>query len=446
MLDFLGKRIQKSLAKIKAKTMLNEIDILEVTREIKLALLEADVNFLVVKDFIKAIKLKVVGSELIGKLNPSEQVIKIVNDELVTILGQNTKPLNISSKPTVIMMVGLQGSGKTTTCAKVVKYFLSKQSVKKPLLIAADIYRPAAAQQLMTLGKNLKIDVFYQTNATAQSIVKNGLQKANQENYDLVIIDTAGRLSINEQLMQELVEIKKISHPQEILFVADALSGQDIVNVAQTFTQHLALTGLIITKLDSDARGGAALSITHLLNLPIVFIGTGEKINNFELFHPERMANRILGMGDVASLIEKAQDVFDEKKSQKMMHRMATGRFGLDDLLDQLRQMKKMGKMSKILQMIPGMNNKITPEKIESAEKKLVIFEILISSMTKKEKRDPKLLKHSDRKQRIIKGSGRTAQEYNLLVNEFERVSKQMKEISRSLKDGTFNPAKLGIK
>lgn len=446
MLDFLSKRIQKSLAKMQSKTTLNEVDILEVTREIQLALLEADVNFLVVKKFIKVVKEKAVGSEIIGKLNPAQQMIKIVNDELINILGQKTVEINIKATPEVIMMVGLQGSGKTTTTAKVVKYFLNKQKVKNPLMVAADIYRPAAVEQLMTLGKQLNIPVFFKPNSSPQTIVKNALIESQKQAYDLVIIDTAGRLAINEELMQELVDIKDLVKPQEVIFVADALSGQDIINVAQTFHDKLSLTGSIITKLDSDARGGASLSIRQILNIPIVFIGTGEKINNLDLFHPDRMASRILGMGDVLSLVEKAQDVIDEDKSKKMMHRMASGRFDLEDLLDQLRQMKKMGKMSKILQMIPGMANKISPEKIASAEKKLVLFEIIISSMTKWEKKDPRLLKISTRKKRIMLGSGRSAQEYNLLVNEFERVSKQMKEMSKAIKDGNFNPSKFGLR
>ncbi len=446
MLDFLGTKMQKSLAKMRAKTILNEADILEVTRDIQLALLEADVNFLVVKDFIKVVKEKAVGSEIVGKLNPSQQMIKIVNDELVNILGKTTKEIKIYSKQEIIMMVGLQGSGKTTTTAKIVKYFLNKKMINNPLMVAADIYRPAAVEQLMTLGKQLNISVFFTPNVSPQEIVKQALVEAKTHNYDFIIIDTAGRLSINEELMQELVDIKTIVKPQEILFVADALSGQDIINVTKTFNDKLSLTGSVITKLDSDARGGAALSIRKLLNIPIVFVGTGEKINNLDLFHPDRMASRILGMGDVLSLVEQARDVIDEDKSKKMMHRMASGKFDLDDLLDQLRQMKKFGKMSKILKMIPGMSNKISPEKIASAEKKLFLFEIIISSMTKMEKKDPRLLKNNSRKQRIIKGSGRSAQEFNLLINEFDRVSKQMKEMSKSMKDGTFNPSKFGLR
>lgn len=438
--------MQKSLAKMRAKTILNEADILQVTREIQFALLEADVNFLVVKNFVKAVKEKAIGSEIVGKLNPSQQMIKIVSDELISILGSESVSLKVNHNLQILMMVGLQGSGKTTTSAKVAKYFLSKNFAKKPLLVAADIYRPAAVEQLMALGKQLNIPVFFKEKATPQEIAEKALIFAKEHDHDFMIIDTAGRLAINDDLMQELVDIKKLVNPHEILFVIDALSGQDIINVAKIFNEKLKLSGTIITKLDSDARGGAAVSIRSLLNIPIVFIGTGEKINNLDLFYPDRMAKRILGMGDVLSLVEKAQEVMDEDQSQKMMQRMATGRFNLNDLLEQLRQIKKMGRMSKILQMIPGMANKISPEKIASAEKKLRLFEILISSMTKVEKRNPRLLKNNDRKRRIIKGSGRNAQEYNLLVNEFDRVSKQMKQMSKSISDGTFNPQKLGFK
>ncbi|NQZ65982.1 MAG: signal recognition particle protein [Mycoplasmatales bacterium] len=445
MLDFLGKRLQKSMAKVKSKRVLSEEDILRVTREIKMALLEADVNLIVVKQFIKSVKEKVIGSEIIGKLNPSQQMIKIVKDELVDVLGGKTKEVKISGNPSIIMMTGLQGSGKTTTSAKIVKYLTKKEGKTKPLLVAADVYRPAAIDQLIVLGKQLKIDVFSKgNNADPRDIVKEALKKAKTENYDLVIIDTAGRLSINEELMKELVDIKKIAKPHEILFVADALSGQDVINVASTFNERLSITGTVITKMDSDARGGAALSIRKLLNIPIKFIGTGEKISALDLFHPERMADRILGMGDVLSLIEKAEEVIDEKKSKKIMNRMMSGNFNLDDLMDQLTQMKKMGKMSKIIKLIPGMNGKISEDKLKSSESKLILYEILISSMTQEERRNPRLLKSASRKVRIIKGSGRSAQEYNALINEFERMSKQMKQMAKSMKEGSFNPSMLG--
>lgn len=441
MLDFLGNRLQKSMSKMKAKTTLSEADILEVTREIKMALLEADVNLMVVKDFIKAVKAKSIGSDIIGKLNPSQQMIKIVKDELVNVLGGKAKDVELKGEKPVVMMVGLQGSGKTTSTAKLVKYFMKKKGVTKPLMIAADVYRPAAIDQLITLGKQLQIDVYSEgTDQNPRDIVTNGIKKFKTEGYDMVIIDTAGRLSIDEKLMEELVDIKKIASPHEILFVADALSGQDIINVAQSFNDKLKLTGSIITKLDSDARGGAALSIRKLLNLPIKFIGTGEKITALDLFHPDRMADRILGMGDVLSLIEKAEEVIDEKKSKKMMGRMISGHFDLDDLMEQLSQMKKLGKMSKVLKMIPGLAGKVSAEQVDQYEVKMRKYEILISSMTNEERKNPKLLKMSTRKNRIIKGSGRTNQEFNLLIADFERMSKQMKTMAKAMKDGTFNP------
>ncbi len=445
MLDFLGKRLQKSLAKVKAKTTLSEADIVEVTRDIKMALLEADVNLLVVKTFIKSIKEKAVGAEIVGKLNPSQQLIKIVKDELVAVLGTETFQPSVKGKPHIIMMTGLQGSGKTTTTAKLVKYYMKKLGITKPLMVAADVYRPAAVEQLLTLGKQLQINVFSKgTDADPRQIATEAITRAKEDGYDLVIIDTAGRLAVDEPLMKELVDIKHLVNPHEILFVADALSGQDIINVASSFHEKLSLSGSIITKLDSDARGGAALSIRQLLNLPIHFIGTGEKISNLDLFHPDRMADRILGMGDVLSLIEKASEVIDEKKSKRMMNRMVQGHFDLNDLMSQLEQMKKLGKMSKVLKMIPGLQGKISESQVDGAEAKMLKYEILISSMTKAEKKDPKLLKNASRKARIMKGSGKSAQEYNQLVNEFEKMAKQMKVMAKAMKDGSFNPGMLG--
>lgn len=313
-------------------------------------------------------------------------------------------------------------------------------------MIAADIYRPAAIDQLITLGKELQIDVYSDKDSdNAVQIVNDGIKLAKDNDYDLILIDTAGRLSIDEKLMQELADIKSSVKPHEIFFVVDSLSGQDIINVATSFNDKLNITGSIITKLDSDARGGAALSISKLLNIPIRFIGTGEKVNNIDLFHPDRMADRILGMGDVLTLIEKASDVIDEKKANRMMNRMVHGHFNLNDLLAQLRQMKKLGKMSKLLKMVPGLSKKLDPSQMDKAEDKLKLFEVLISSMTESERKDPKLLKNASRKQRILKGSGRTNQEYNRLVSEFERMAKQMKQMAKSMKDGSFNPGMLGM-
>ncbi|MBR3571363.1 MAG: signal recognition particle protein, partial [Mycoplasmataceae bacterium] len=316
---------------------------------------------------------------------------------------------------------------------------------EKILLVAADVYRPAAVDQLVSLAKQIGMDYFKIDNSQdVNDIVKKAYEKAYQEKYDLVIIDTAGRLSIDEKLMDELVQVKSIIKPNEIIFVADALSGQDIINVATTFHEKLKLTGSIITKLDSDARGGAALSIRYLLDIPILFIGTGEKVSNIDLFYPDRMADRILGMGDVLSLIEKAEEVIDERKSKKMLNKLMKGEFDLDDLLDNLRQVKKLGSIRKILKFLPG-NLKIDETKAEKADEKLKLFEILISSMTLEERKDPRLLKNASRKNRIIKGSGRTVQEYNLLINEFEQMRKRLKEFSSKTKNGQFDPSSFGF-
>ncbi|UVD81900.1 signal recognition particle protein [Mycoplasma iguanae] len=444
MLDFLGKRLQKAMNSMSKKTVLTEEDIVVVTREIRLALLEADVNLNVVKSFIKNIKEQVVGSEIVGKLNPEQQMIKIVHQELKNILGGKTQEVTLNSGQNIFMMVGLQGTGKTTSAAKIANYFLTKKQTQKPLLIAADTYRPAAIEQLKILAKNINVEVYSEHHENKpEDIVARGIEYAKANNYDLIIIDTAGRISINAELMEELVKIKKIAKPQEIIFVTDALVGQDIINVAEEFHNKLTLSSLVITKLDSDARGGAALSLRQLLNVPIKFIGTGEKSSNLDLFHPNRMADRILGMGDVLSLIEQADQVIDKEKTKKITNRMLSGQFDLDDLLESLKQMRKLGKMSKLLKMVPGLATKaIDQSKIDAAEQKIKLFEILLSSMTQKERKNPKLLKNAARKDRIIKGSGRSNQEYNTLINEFEKMSKQMQQFGQLFKKGGtgFNP------
>ncbi|MGL5204838.1 MAG: signal recognition particle protein [Metamycoplasmataceae bacterium] len=444
MLDFLGKRLQKTLNEANKKTTLKEEDILKVTREIKMSLLEADVNLKVVKDFINNVKAKIIGQDLMSQLNPGQQMVKIVKEELIDILGKTTKEIKLDSKPYIIMMTGLQGGGKTTTVAKLANYYKTKKQAQKILLVAGDIYRPAAVEQLVTLAKAIGVDYFEMgINFPVEEIIDKALNKAREERYDLVILDTAGRLSIDEALMNELVLVKKLAHPNQILFVADALSGQDIINVATTFNEYLKLTGSIITKLDSDARGGAALSIRYLLNVPISFIGTGEKVHNLDLFHPERMAERILGMGDVLTLIEKAESVIDEKAGKKMLNKMMKGEFDLDDLLDNLKQVRKMGKLSKIIKLLPG-TVKIDESKISKAESKIELFEILISSMTAAERKDPRLLKNASRKNRIIKGSGRTAQEYNNLIAEFDSMKKRLKGMSKGF-NGNFDPSMFGM-
>lgn len=439
MLNFLENRIQKSIAKMAKKTVVKEEDILEVTRDIKLALLEADVNLQVVKEFIANVKQKTLDSNLVSSLNASQQMIKIVHEELVNILGGQVQELKITSKPYIIMMTGLQGSGKTTAAAKLAYYFRKKNYCEKPLLIAADIYRPAAIQQLITLAKSIQVDYYEEgINTSAQQIVTNALRVANENKNDLIIIDTAGRLAIDEPLMNELFDLKKISSPNEIFFVADALSGQDIINVANAFNDKLKLTGSLITKLDSDARGGAALSITKVLDLPIRFIGTGEKISNLDLFYPERMADRILGMGDVKTLIEKAEENIDPSMANNLVAKLIKGEFSLDDLMNNLAQIKKMGKMSKLIKLIPGLANKISDDQVDKTEAKMAIYEIIISSMTAKERKNPKLLRNASRKERILKGSGRSPQEFNRLLNDYDAMVKNMQEMLKKIKSGGF--------
>ncbi|MHA0261439.1 signal recognition particle protein [Mesomycoplasma ovipneumoniae] len=429
MLDFLTNRIQSSLKKIQKSVTINEQDLAEIIREIRLALLEADVNLLVVKNFIAQVKNQVLINGLTSKLNPQQEFLKILHQNLVSVLGVSAKPINFAKNPTTIMLVGLQGSGKTTTTAKLAVYARQKNFSKKILLVACDTYRPAAIDQLKQLGKQVSIDVFY-VEKTPVEIAKDALIYSRNNNYDLVIFDTAGRLSINSELMTELVEIKKAVKPDQILFVLDALSGQDIINVAETFHKEINLTGSIITKLDSNARAGAALSITHLLKIPILFIGSGEKISALELFHPNRIADRILGMGDVMSLLEQAEENIDKQTVKKLSHRMFSGQFNLDDLLNSLAQIQKIGKFSKIIKMIPGLSGKINASQIDEVEQKMKLYRILISSMTHEERKKPKLLKNPSRRNRIIRGSGRTGAEFNRLINEFESMSKKMSEFS----------------
>lgn len=446
-MGFLENKIQKSIQKMAKKTVVNEEDILETTRDIKMALLEADVNLKVVKDFVANVKQKALESKLVGSLNASQQMLKIVHQELVDVLGGEVKPIEINKKPYIIMMVGLQGSGKTTACAKLAYHLRKKGMINKPLMVAADIYRPAAVQQLVTLAKSIQVDYFEKgTNVSAQDIVTEALKVAHNQQNDLIIVDTAGRLAIDEKLMNELWELKKIANPDEIFLVVDALSGQDIINVAQAFHDRLKLTGSIITKLDSDARGGATLSLTKVLNLPIRFIGTGEKISNLDLFYPDRMADRILGMGDVMSLIEKAEEVIDPSMANNMVAKILRGNFTLDDLMNNLAQIKKMGKMKGLLKMIPGLSAKIDDDKIAEAEMKMASYEILMNSMTPRERKVPKLLKQASRKERILKGSGRTAHEYNRLLSDFDSMQKRMSEMAKKINSGDLSDlSKMGF-
>ena len=441
MLDFIQKRMQKSMDKINKKMSISEEDIVEVLRDVKMSLLEADVNLEIVRAFTKEVKEKVLESKIIGKLNQQETFLKIFKDELVKILGQKKCEVKLKKVPTSIMLIGLQGSGKTTTAAKLSTFLKRKKICQNPLLVAADVYRPAAREQLKQLAKQIQTDYFTLDENDAIKIAKKSFDVAYNNKNDFVIIDTAGRLSIDDKLMDELKQIKKHVHPDYIFLVVDAMSGQDVINVAKTFNENLELDGSIITKLDSDARGGAALSISYLLQVPIVFIGVGEKTSNLELFHSDRMADRILGMGDVMSLIEKASEEVDEKLVKKIGYKMLTGKFDLTDLMNSLEQIKKMGKMKAILRMIPGLANKIDDTKIEEAENKFRIYTILINSMTEQEKKLPKLLKNAERKARILKGSGRSAHEYNMLLTDFEHMAKQMKDMADGklqMKPGMF--------
>ena len=441
MLDFIQKRMQKSMDKINKKMSISEEDIVEVLRDVKMSLLEADVNLEIVRAFTKEVKEKVLESKIIGKLNQQETFLKIFKDELVKILGQKKCEVKLKKVPTSIMLIGLQGSGKTTPAAKLSTFLKRKKICQNPLLVAADVYRPAAREQLKQLAKQIQTDYFTLDENDAIKIAKKSFDVAYNNKNDFVIIDTAGRLSIDDKLMDELKQIKKHVHPDYIFLVVDAMSGQDVINVAKTFNENLELDGSIITKLDSDARGGAALSISYLLQVPIVFIGVGEKTSNLELFHSDRMADRILGMGDVMSLIEKASEEVDEKLVKKIGYKMLTGKFDLTDLMNSLEQIKKMGKMKAILRMIPGLANKIDDTKIEEAENKFRIYTILINSMTEQEKKLPKLLKNAERKARILKGSGRSAHEYNMLLTDFERMAKQMKDMADGklqMKPGMF--------
>ncbi|MDD8048944.1 MAG: signal recognition particle protein [Thomasclavelia sp.] len=426
--DSLSERLQSTLKKVSGQGQLTEKNMDEMLTEIRLALLEADVNFEVVKEFIANTKEKALGVDVLGSLKPGQVVVKIVHDELVELLGTSVSEIDFSKKPTILMMVGLQGSGKTTTAAKISK-LISKKYGKRPLLVAADIYRPAAVDQLVTLGNQLNVPVYQKgTTETAENIVKGALQYATDNNNDVILIDTAGRLQIDEPLMQELANIKQIANPDEILLVVDSLTGQDIVNVAKTFNEKIGITGAVLTKLDGDARGGGALSIRHITNVPIKFIGTGEKLDAIDLFYPDRMADRILGMGDVVSLVEKVQDIYDEKEANKAMYRLQNGTFGLDDMLNQMQSLRKLGPLSGVLKMIPGMP-KMPKLDDDDSEAKLHMTESIIFSMTAAERRDPSIINLS-RKERIAKGCGLDLAAINRLLKQFDQSKQMMKQMT----------------
>lgn len=430
----LADRLQNALQKIRGKGKLTESDVNEMMREVRLALLEADVNFKVVKDFIKRVKERAVGQEILKSLTPGQQVIKIVHDELKELMGGEQSKIEVASKPpTVVMMVGLQGAGKTTTTGKLANY-LRKKHNRKPLLVAADVYRPAAIDQLETLGKQLNIPVFSLGDQVSPvEIAKQAVEKAKEEHHDYVLIDTAGRLHVDEELMQELVDIKEAVRPDEILLVVDAMTGQDAVNVATNFNERLQITGVILTKLDGDTRGGAALSIRSVADTPIKFVGMGEKLDQLEPFHPDRMASRILGMGDVLTLIEKAQANIDAEKAKEIEKKMRTATFTFDDFLEQLHQVKKMGPLNELIAMIPGLNKVKGLQNIQVDEKQLAHVEAIIQSMTREEKENPEIINASRRK-RIAAGSGRPLHEVNRLIKQFEEMRKMMKQLTNMQK------------
>ena len=432
MFGGLTEKLTNAFKKFRNKGKLTEADVREGMREVKLALLEADVNFKVVKDFVKAVTERAVGAEVLESLLPAQQIIKIVNEELIRLMGGETPKINISPKPpTVIMMVGLQGAGKTTHSAKIAAYY--KKKGKNPLLVACDVYRPAAVDQLKIVGESVGVPVFSMgTKISPVEIAKAGVEHARKNGFDMVFIDTAGRLHIDEELMAELVNIKNSVNPMEILLTVDAMLGQDAVNVAKTFNDLLDITGVVLTKMDGDTRGGAALSVKYITGKPIKFVGTGEKLDALELFHPDRMASRILGMGDVLSLIEKAEEAYDKKNAEELERKMRDQTFTLEDFLEQLHQLKKMGNLDQLIGMIPGAGSL---KDVQVDENQMKRIEAIILSMTKKERTYPDIINGSRRK-RIAKGSGTTVEDVNKLLKQFDQMKKMMKQLTGGKRKG----------
>lgn len=425
--ESLADKLQGTFKFLKSKGKLSEKDIKDAMREIKLALLEADVNFMIVKKFVKSVSERAKGEEVMKSLTPGQMVIKIVNEELTKLMGEKVEKLELSSQPpTVIMLCGLQGAGKTTMAGKLSKYL--KAQNKKVMLAACDIYRPAAIKQLQVVGGQVDVPVFEMGQENPRTIAKEALREAQIKGFDVLIVDTAGRLHIDEALMEELVDVKEIIKPHEILLTIDAMIGQDAVNVAETFDKELDVTGVILTKLDGDSRGGAALSIREVTGKPIKFVGVGEKLDGIEEFHPDRMASRILGMGDVLSLIEKAEKSLDEEKMKKLEAKMRKNEFDLEDFMDQLQQMKSMGPIGDLLKMIPGMNNKAM-KNINVDEKEFVRLEAIIQSMTPEERKNPEKINASRRK-RIAAGSGTNVSQVNKLLKQHAQTKKMMKQFN----------------
>ena len=444
--ESLTDKLQNVFKNLRSKGRLTEADVKEAMKEVKRALLEADVNYKVAKDFVKNITEKAVGEEVLSSLTPAQQVIKIVRDELTELMGSTDSRINFSSKiPT--MMCGLQGSGKTTHSAKLAKMF--RKQGKRPLLVACDIYRPAAIEQLKVVGEQVNTPVFEMGTISPVEIAKNAIKHAKDYGNDIVILDTAGRLHIDEQLMQELQDIKSEVHPNEILLVIDSMTGQDAVNVAQTFNDTLGIDGVILTKLDGDTRGGAALSVRAVTGKPIKFVGMGEKLDDLEVFHPDRMASRILGMGDVLTLIEKAQDEVDEQKAMEVAKKLKENSFDMEDLLEQIKQVRNMGPLGKILEMFPGMSGKITDETAQAGEQEIKYLEAIINSMTKAERANPDIINPA-RKRRIAAGSGTDVPRVNRVLKQYKQMKEMMKLLGGKGKNGKrrrrmppFNPAML---
>ncbi len=428
MFQNLTDKLSNAFKKFRNKGKLTEADVKEGMREVKLALLEADVNFKVVKDFVKSVTERAVGAEVLESLLPAQHIVKIVNEELVALMGGEAPKININPKPpTVVMMVGLQGAGKTTHAAKIANMY--KQKSKSPLLVACDVYRPAAVDQLKIVGESVGIPVFSMgTKISPVEIAKAGVEHAKKNGHDMVFIDTAGRLHIDEELMTELVNIKANVEPSEILLVVDAMTGQDAVNVAKSFNDLLDITGVVLTKMDGDTRGGAALSVKYITGKPIKFIGMGEKLDAIELFYPDRMASRILGMGDILSLIEKAEQAYDEKSAKEMEKKLREQTFTLEDFLDQMRQLKKMGNLEQLLGMMPGVNAGAL-KNAQIDESQMGRIEAIILSMTKDERMKPEMINGSRRK-RIAAGSGTSVEDVNRLLKQFEQMKKMMKQLS----------------
>ena len=437
--ESLSEKFQSIIKKIRGQSRLTEANMEEMLKEVRIALLEADVNFKVVKQFTESVKQKAIGEQVYLKLNPSQMVVKIVHDELTELLGSGESELKFEkNKPTIIMLVGLQGTGKTTSAGKLA-LLMKKKMNKKVLLAAGDVYRPAAIDQLSQIGKQIDVPVFTMgTNVSPVEIAKKAKEKAYNEHFDVLIIDTAGRLQIDEKLMQELNDITDAVSPTETLLLVDAMSGQDAINVASAFHSALSLTGIIMSKLDGDARGGSALSIKHLTGIPIKFAGTGEKLGDLDVFHPDRMADRILGMGDIVTLAEKVKEEIDEKEAAREANKMLEGRFTLDDMVVQMKRIRRLGSLGGLLRLIPGMP-KITEEQKEAGEKEMRNIEAIINSMTPEERAHPEILKNS-RKVRIARGCGKTNADINRLLKKFEQMQQMMKQMQQYKKTGRMPP------